>query len=179
VSQTEGRTDTLIASVSERVREMAESTVEDCRRMLDQAEADGEATRQAAREDADRARAGLRQVGDIVTELAEAVAALHAQLTGMATRIDLARIDLDTRFPTPAAATSPPAPDEEEEAQPSEPLPPRSTDLGAAHLLALNMALNGMERDELDRHLAERFDLPDRAALLDDVYHRRPLRGHG
>ena len=41
------------------------------------------------------------------------------------------------------------------------------------------MALNGMEREELDRHIAELFDIEDRAALLDDVYQRRPLREHG
>ena len=181
MSQTQGNADTLITSVSERVREMAETTVEDCRRMLEQAEADSEETRQAARGDADRARDGLRHVGELVTELAEAVAAFHAQLEGMETRITAAGAELDARFP----ATEPAAPPTAEEAQleepaplPEEPAPPRSTDLGAARLLALNMALNGMERDELDRQLAERFDLPDRAALLDDVYQRRPLRGH-
>jgi hypothetical protein len=32
------------------------------------------------------------------------------------------------------------------------------------------MALNGQSREETDRYLAENFDLPDRARLLDEVY---------
>jgi DivIVA domain-containing protein len=43
-------------------------------------------------------------------------------------------------------------------------------DVEGARLVALNMALNGQPREEADRYLAENFDLPDRSALLDDVY---------
>jgi DivIVA domain-containing protein len=43
-------------------------------------------------------------------------------------------------------------------------------DVEGARLIALNMALNGTDRDETDRYLAENFDLSDRAALLDEVY---------
>jgi hypothetical protein len=32
------------------------------------------------------------------------------------------------------------------------------------------MALNGTSRDDTDRYLADNFDLPDRAGLLDEVY---------
>ena len=32
------------------------------------------------------------------------------------------------------------------------------------------MALNGNSREEIDRYLAENFDLVDRDALLDEVY---------
>jgi hypothetical protein len=39
-----------------------------------------------------------------------------------------------------------------------------------ARLIALNMALNGQSRDETDRYLRDNFELPDRAALLDEVY---------
>jgi hypothetical protein len=45
-----------------------------------------------------------------------------------------------------------------------------SADTEGARLVALNMALNGTPRPETDRYLAENFDLPDRAALLDEVY---------
>jgi DivIVA domain-containing protein len=41
-----------------------------------------------------------------------------------------------------------------------------------ARLVALNMALNGVPRDETDRYLAENFDLSDRSTVLDDVYAR-------
>lgn len=43
-------------------------------------------------------------------------------------------------------------------------------DVEGARLVALNMALNGQPRQEADRYLAENFDLPDRDALLDEVY---------
>jgi hypothetical protein len=32
------------------------------------------------------------------------------------------------------------------------------------------MALNGTPRDEVDRYLAENFELSDRAALIEEVY---------
>ena len=43
-------------------------------------------------------------------------------------------------------------------------------DIEGARLIALNMALNGTPRDEVDRYLAENFDLVDRAALIEEVY---------
>ena len=45
-------------------------------------------------------------------------------------------------------------------------------DSEGARLVALNMALNGTPRDEIDRYLADNFDIPDRSGLLDDVYAR-------
>jgi DivIVA domain-containing protein len=43
-------------------------------------------------------------------------------------------------------------------------------DVEGARLIALNMALNGQDRAETDRYLAENFDLTDRQRLLDEVY---------
>jgi len=43
-------------------------------------------------------------------------------------------------------------------------------DVEGARLIALNMALNGQDRAETDRYLAENFDLTDRERLLDEVY---------
>jgi hypothetical protein len=43
-------------------------------------------------------------------------------------------------------------------------------DLEGARLIALNMALNGNSREDIDGYLAENFDLVDRDALLDEVY---------
>jgi DivIVA domain-containing protein len=45
-----------------------------------------------------------------------------------------------------------------------------SDDTEGARLIALNMALNGTPREETDRYLADNFRLPDRHALLDEVY---------
>jgi DivIVA domain-containing protein len=46
----------------------------------------------------------------------------------------------------------------------------RSTDVAGARIVALQWVMDGRPREETDRHLAEHFDLPDRAALLDQVY---------
>lgn len=43
-------------------------------------------------------------------------------------------------------------------------------DVDGARLIALNMALNGEPREQAERYLAENFELPDRAKLLDEVY---------
>jgi hypothetical protein len=43
-------------------------------------------------------------------------------------------------------------------------------DLEGARLIALNMALNGNSREDIDRYLQENFELSNRKALLDEVY---------
>lgn len=58
---------------------------------------------------------------------------------------------------------------EEFEAEPS-PEPDFGDDTEGARLIALNMALNGTPREEVDRYLAENFDLGDRAGLIEEVY---------
>jgi DivIVA domain-containing protein len=64
----------------------------------------------------------------------------------------------------PAAAPEPPAP--EPPATPEA----KNGDSAAARIVALDMALSGTSREDTDRYLAENYDLPDRAALLDEVY---------
>jgi len=64
----------------------------------------------------------------------------------------------------PAAAPEPPAP------EPAATPEPKNGDSAAARIVALDMALSGTSREETDRYLAENYDLPDRAALLDEVY---------
>jgi DivIVA domain-containing protein len=48
----------------------------------------------------------------------------------------------------------------------------RSTDVVGARIVALEMAMSGLPREETDALLAAQYELPDRAALLDDVYTR-------
>jgi hypothetical protein len=66
----------------------------------------------------------------------------------------------------PLAPAEPPPPAEAAEAEPRT----TSADVDGARLIALNMALNGQSREDADRYLAENFDLPDRPALLDEVF---------
>jgi DivIVA domain-containing protein len=63
-----------------------------------------------------------------------------------------------------AAAPEPPAP------EPAATAEPKNGDSAAARIVALDMALSGTSREDTDRYLAENYDLPDRAALLDEVY---------
>jgi DivIVA domain-containing protein len=46
----------------------------------------------------------------------------------------------------------------------------KPSDHEGARLIALNMALNGSPRDEIDRYLSEHYELQDRGALLDEVF---------
>jgi hypothetical protein len=48
----------------------------------------------------------------------------------------------------------------------------RSTDVTSARIVAFERAMEGRPREETDRYLADHFDVPDRASLLDDVYAR-------
>jgi small-conductance mechanosensitive channel len=61
-------------------------------------------------------------------------------------------------------------PDEEEPEAVGEPAAPADEDVESARLVALNMALNGDSRAQVDKYLADNYDLSDRTALLDDVY---------
>ena len=47
---------------------------------------------------------------------------------------------------------------------------PKNGDSAAARIVALDMALSGTPREDTDQYLAENYDVPDRAALLDEVY---------
>ena len=52
----------------------------------------------------------------------------------------------------------------------AEPAAERPADEEGARLIAFNMALNGTPREETEAYLADNFDLPDAAGLLDEVY---------
>jgi DivIVA domain-containing protein len=65
--------------------------------------------------------------------------------------------------PEPTVAPAPTAPEPSAEQ-------PKNGDSAAARIVALDMALSGTSRQDTDRYLAENYELPDRAALLDEVY---------
>jgi cell division septum initiation protein DivIVA len=94
--------------------------------------------------------------------------------------------ELEEPEPEPIATYEPPPPPPAPEPVPSyhepettvdedfEPAPAAEPDFGddaeGARLIALNMALNGTPREEVDRYLSENFDLNDRAGLIEEVY---------
>ncbi|HEX6390715.1 MAG TPA: hypothetical protein VFZ89_14745, partial [Solirubrobacteraceae bacterium] len=75
-------------------------------------------------------------------------------------------------MPPPAEpAPSAPEPPAEVAETVAAPAPQAGTDVDeGARLVAFNMALDGTPREEVDRYLAENFDIADRARLLDEVY---------
>ena len=73
--------------------------------------------------------------------------------------------------PEPPAGPEPPvAPEPSPAPEPSATPEPKNGDSAAARIVALDMALSGTSREDTDRYLAENYELPDRAALLDEVY---------
>lgn len=71
--------------------------------------------------------------------------------------------------PEPAPEPSPPP---DEGTPPSAANGTRSPDAVAARLVAMNMALAGSARQEIDAKLAAEFELEDREALIDEVLAR-------
>jgi DivIVA domain-containing protein len=72
----------------------------------------------------------------------------------------------------PEAADAEPQSVEEKEPTVEESPADADGDSEGARLIALNMALNGTPREDTERYLADNFDIPDRDALLDEVYAR-------
>jgi DivIVA domain-containing protein len=112
---------------------------------------------------------GLAEVKDAVSpdreefqpEAAEAVAAVEVPVSEPEPAYEIEEEPMAEPEPVLQAPT-----DEAEAAESSG----ETDDIEGARLIALNMALNGTPRDEVDHYLAENFDLSDRAALIDEVY---------
>jgi hypothetical protein len=151
------------------------------------AEASAEEIERTAREDAERMRSEAALES---RELVEEVQAAAADLRSRLGVLDHALAELAERVAGVAAAApapEPPAPaqapvvkepepepDPEPKPEPVASAPPAaaapSADPEGARLVALELALSGSSREEADRYVAEHFDVPDRAALLDEVF---------
>ena len=130
-----------------------------------------------------RAELARRQLDELVTLLGEATGELQ-QEQALADELLSARGAAVADALTgaePAAAQPPPAPPEREIVEPApvsplrpaqEPPPaePSTGDLDAARLAAIQMAVAGSTRDEVQGHLRDRFGLEDVTAILDDVF---------
>lgn len=111
--------------------------------------------------------------GGAVEEVGEepALAAVE-EAPGSTPRAGAATPQAATATPDAAPEAGPAAPEAVPAAREAGPAAPvgRSTDVAGARIVALQWVMDGRPREETDRHLAEHFDLPDRAALLDQVY---------
>jgi DivIVA domain-containing protein len=114
-----------------------------------------------------------RDMTQLVIDLREGADRLRDDLDGLQAGTDA----LSTADAAPPAAAEPAEPLPEPRAVAPAPEPPaapepepKNGDSAAARIVALDMALSGTSREDTERYLAENYDLPDRAALLDEVY---------
>jgi DivIVA domain-containing protein len=121
---------------------------------------------------ADRLRERIEQmerdVTQLVIDLREGADRLRGDLDGLRAGTDALSQARGEGMATAAAAEPEPSPDPEP--APPAAAAPKNGDSAAARIVALDMAFSGAQREEIDRYLAENYDLPDRAALLDEVY---------
>jgi hypothetical protein len=108
-----------------------------------------------------------RDMTQLIIDLREGADRLHGDLDELQAGTD--------ELSTARGRRRPPHPTPRRRRRPSPPRPnrasaPKNGDSAAARIVALDMALSGTSREETDRYLAANYDLPDRAALLDEVY---------
>jgi DivIVA domain-containing protein len=131
----------LSAQSAEQVRAIVEAAETSAARIRADAERGARERLAHAADAADRLVAAVERLRGEADRLQEQLAGLRAEVAG-------------GDEPAPAAG---------------EPVG-RSDDEAAARIVALELALAGAPRAEADRRLAAEYELPDRAALLDEVY---------
>jgi DivIVA domain-containing protein len=165
---------TLSQQAGEQVKAIVQAAERGAQEIRESAQAEAREHVARVTEAADRLRARIEQMERDVTQvgidLRANVQRLHDDLVALqAGTGELAGVAPAAEREGPAA----PEPEPEPAAPEPEPVPaPAATngDAAAARIVALDMALSGTPRDETDRYLAEHYDLPDREALLDEVY---------
>jgi hypothetical protein len=138
-----------------------------------------------------RAELARRQLDELVALLGEASGELHQEqaladelMSSRGAAVADALTGTEPAPPPSAPAPLPPEPEPELEPEMGEPASvsplrpaeeppapePSTGDLDAARLAAIQMAVAGSTRDEVQGHLRERFGLEDVTAILDDVF---------
>jgi hypothetical protein len=189
------RSESLAVAASERVRAIVQAAEASAAEIERAAHHDAERIRAEA---AQSTHGLLERLQGLEEELAALVEDLRGGAGRIATELaslqeEVGRMSGGSAAQQPAAAPAParprepatppapePAPEPEPEPAPrpaaavAPPAKPagagKDEDVEGARLVALDMALSGKSRAEADRFLSEHYELPDRAALLDDVY---------
>jgi vacuolar-type H+-ATPase subunit H len=161
----------LAAAASERVRAIVEAAEQASTEIRARADEEASRIRSEAEERASRVRAEAEQHATGLR--AQARTDVHALLdsirSGM-TRLSADLDQLDAKLTGSAAPTTPTADPPASAPTADTTAPAGSADEDAARLVALNMALNGKRRDEVEKHLSEHYDLSDQASLVDEVF---------
>ncbi len=165
---------TLSQQAGEQVKAIVQAAERGAQEIRESAQAEAREHVARVTEAADRLRARIEQMERDVTQVGIDLRANVQRLHDDLVSLQAGTAELATA--APAAEREGPAAPEPEPAAPEpepEPVPPPAAtngDAAAARIVALDMALSGTPRDETDRYLAEHYDLPDREALLDEVY---------
>jgi DivIVA domain-containing protein len=172
---------TLSQQAGEQVKAIVQAAERGAQEIRESAQAEAREHVARVTEAADRLRERIEQMERDVTqvgiELRTNVERLHDDLVALqAGTGELAAAAPEPPAPAPEPPRPAPAPEPEPEPEPApaaaaepEPAAPNG-DAAAARIVALDMALSGTPRAETERYLAEHYDVPDRDALLDEVY---------
>ena len=176
----------LSAQAGEQVKAIVEAAERGAQEIRDAAQAEAREHVANVTAAADRLRERIEQMErdmtQLVIDLREGADRLRGDLDGLQAGTDALSAAggaaPSAPLPEPRAVAPAPEPAAPEPATPEPPVAPeppaapapKNGDSAAARIVALDMALSGTSREDTDRYLAENYDLPDRAALLDEVY---------
>jgi len=168
----------LSAQAGEQVKAIVEAAERGAQEIRDAAQAEAREhvahVTAAADELRERIEQMERDMTQLIIDLREGADRLHGDLDELQAGTDelsAARGRAPAPAPPAAPDLEPPAAEPASTApHPPGPSAPKNGDSAAARIVALDMALSGTSREETDRYLAANYDLPDRAALLDEVY---------
>jgi DivIVA domain-containing protein len=159
----------LSAQAGDQVKAIVEAAEHGAQEIRDAAHAE-------AREHVARVTAAADRLRERIEEMERDITQLVVDLRTGAERLrgDLDELQAGTEEIADARREEPPAVAEPEpEPAPAAPAAgpePKNGDSAAARIVALDMALSGKPREDTDHYLAENYDVPDREALLDEVY---------
>ena len=146
---------TLSQQAGEQVKAIVQAAERGAQEIRESAEAEARAHIARVTEAADRLRARIedmqRDIVHVIDDLRTNAERLHDDLAAL----QAGAAELSAAGESRAPGPMPPAAD---------------GDAAAARIVALDMALSGTPRAETERYLAEHYDVPDRDALLDEVY---------
>jgi hypothetical protein len=154
VAEARQRLDAEVDARLRRLREVTDSLLERAQNVSEELEGLAAALRRAATDAADAANAPLGAEMNGEAEAAPTV------VSPAAPQLDALEAELSTPATAAVAAEEPP--------QAAAPAAPSD----AARLVAVEMALAGSSRDDVDRHLRSAYNVADTDDLLDDVFGR-------
>jgi DivIVA domain-containing protein len=162
----------LSAQAGDQVKAIVEAAERGAQEIRDAAHAEAREHVARVTAAADRLRERVEQMERDMTQLIVDLRTGAERLRGDLDHLQAGTDELSDarRDELPQAAEPEPEPEAEPEpAAPAAPAP-KNGDSAAARIVALDMALSGKSREDTDHYLAENYDVPDRKALLDEVY---------